>query len=307
MNLFNFKMAGVGVLALAHGSGCAVKRFAVNQLGDALALGSETTFASDDDPDLVREAVPFSLKLMESLLAESPNHRGLLLATCRGFTEYAYAFIQEDADETEARDLVAAQALKVRARKLYLRARNYGVRGLEVSHHGFATALRTNPVAAVQAARRADVPALDWTAAAWGSAIANGKDNPELVADRPIVEALIDRAFALEPDFDEGALHRALISYEMVRPGITMDEAVARARKHFAQAVAVANGKLAAPYVALAEQVCVRKQQKKEFQELLHRALAINVDEKPAARLENLVMQRRARWLLSRTDELFVD
>jgi hypothetical protein len=57
--------------------GCSIKRMAVNKLGDALAAGG-TTFASDDDPELVKAAVPFSLKLMESLLAESPNHLGLL-------------------------------------------------------------------------------------------------------------------------------------------------------------------------------------------------------------------------------------
>ena len=43
-----------------------------------------------------------------------------------------------------------------------------------------------------------------------------------------------------------------------------------------------------------------------EFKELLNRALAINPDAKPEWRLVNLVMQRRARWLLSRTDELFL-
>ena len=55
------------------GSGCSVKRLAINRVGDALT-GSGTTFASDDDPELVKAAVPFSLKLMESLLAESPRH-----------------------------------------------------------------------------------------------------------------------------------------------------------------------------------------------------------------------------------------
>ena len=63
-------------------TGCSIKRIAVNKLGDALA-GGGTTFASDDDPDLVKAAVPFSLKLMESLLAESPRHKGLLFATAR--------------------------------------------------------------------------------------------------------------------------------------------------------------------------------------------------------------------------------
>ena len=104
-------------------TGCSLKRYAVNQVGNALASGG-STFARDDDPELVRAAVPFSLKLMESLLAESPRHRGLLFATSSGFTQYAYAFIQQDADELEDKDLAAAKALRVRAKRLYLRARD---------------------------------------------------------------------------------------------------------------------------------------------------------------------------------------
>src|SRR5215469_2620784 len=73
-------------------TGCSIKRIAINKLGDSLASGG-TTFASDNDPDLVGDALPFSLKLMESLLAESPRHRGLLFATASGFTQYAFVYI----------------------------------------------------------------------------------------------------------------------------------------------------------------------------------------------------------------------
>ena len=85
------------LVAALLATGCSVRRFAVNRVGDALA-GSGTTFASDDDPDLIQAAVPFSLKLIESLLAESPRHRGLLFAACSNFTQYSYAFVAEDAD-----------------------------------------------------------------------------------------------------------------------------------------------------------------------------------------------------------------
>src|SRR5438270_730817 len=122
-------------LALVQ-SGCSIKRYAVNQVGNALA-GGGTTFASDDDPELVRAAVPFSLKLMETLIAESPRHSGLLLAAASGFTQYAYAFVEEDAEETEPKDFEASEEMKIRARKLYLRARNYGLRGLAVAHPHF--------------------------------------------------------------------------------------------------------------------------------------------------------------------------
>ena len=68
--------------ALLLSTGCSIKRVAINQLGNALASGG-STFTSDDDPELVEAAIPFGLKLYESLLAESPKHTGLLLAAAR--------------------------------------------------------------------------------------------------------------------------------------------------------------------------------------------------------------------------------
>jgi predicted anti-sigma-YlaC factor YlaD len=285
-------------------TGCSIKKIAVNKLGDSLASGG-TTFTSDDDPDLVGEALPFSLKLMESLLAESPQHRGLLLATCSGFTEYAFVYVQVPAEEIEDQDLAKADFLRMRARHLYLRARNYGLRGLEVNHRGFATELRQDARAAVSKAEVKDVPLLYWTAASWGAAISVSKDNPEMIADQPIVEALIDRALALNADYDFGAIHGFLITYESVRRTANGDFAV-RSRKHFERAVELTSGQSAAPYVALATTVSVSKQDSTEFEALLKKALAVDPDARPEWRLMNLVMQRRARWLLSREDELFV-
>jgi predicted anti-sigma-YlaC factor YlaD len=284
--------------------GCSLKRMAVNKVGDALA-GSGSIFASDDDPELVKAAAPFSLKLMESLLQESPRHQGLLLATASGFTEYAYAFVQQDADEAEDKDIATASALRARARRLYLRARNYGLRGLEVSHHGFQQALKTNPKEAVARTRAKDVPLLYWTAVSWAAAVSVSKDDPDLIADLPKIEALIDQALKLDERFDNGAIHTFLIAYEMNRrPG--EGEPALRARRHFERAVELSGGQAAAPLVSFAESVSVQRQDLPEFKSLLNRALAINPDGRPEWRLTNLVMQRRARWLLARSDELFL-
>jgi predicted anti-sigma-YlaC factor YlaD len=284
--------------------GCSVKKFAINKLGDSLANGG-TNFASDDDPDLVGEALPFSLKLMEGLLAESPRHRGLLFATASGFTQYAYVFVQQPEEQLEDRNLEEADALKGRARRLYLRARNYGLRGLETRYPGLEMRLRQGPKAAVRKTTVRDVPLLYWTAVSWGAAIAVSKDNPEMVADQLIVEALIDRSFELDPDYDSGAIHSFLITYESVRVGASKDFA-SRSRKHFDRAVELTSRQSASPYVALAEAVSVNNQDRQEFESLLKKALAVNPDARPEWRLSNIVMQRRARWLLSREDELFV-
>jgi predicted anti-sigma-YlaC factor YlaD len=50
----------------------------------------------------------------------------------------------------------------------------------------------------------------------------------------------------------------------------------------------------------------VSTQDSAEFESLLNKALAVNPDARPEWRLTNLVMQRRARWLLASEDELFV-
>jgi predicted anti-sigma-YlaC factor YlaD len=80
-----------------------------------------------------------------------------------------------------------------------------------------------------------------------------------------------------------------------------------RARKHFERAMQLSGGLRASPMVSLAETVAVREQDRKEFRSLLERALAVDPDARPEWRLANLVMQRRARWLLSREDLLFAE
>ena len=59
-------------------------RRALAAASDAVAQ-SGGTYGSDDDPELVRDAVPFGLKTMEGLLVEHPEHKGLLTALASGF------------------------------------------------------------------------------------------------------------------------------------------------------------------------------------------------------------------------------
>jgi len=293
-------LALVGLL----GFGCSPKRTAVNFLGNALA-SSGTTFASDDDPELIKAAVPFSLKLMESLLAESPRHKKLLLATSSGFTQYAYAFVQLEADQLETTSFAGAETMRDRARRLYIRARDYGLRGLDTSHRHFSRDLSADPRNAVARARKKDVPLLYWTALAWGAAISVSKDDPYRVAEIPQMEALIDRALQLDETYAAGAIHAFLITYEMSREGAP-GEPADRSRHHFERAMSLSGGRLASPLVALAEAVCVQEQKVGEFDRLLAQALALDADADPDNRLMNLIMQERARWLLSQRDALFL-
>ena len=268
-------------------AGCSLRHAALEQMAGALAEGG-AAFASDDDPELVRAAAPVTLKLIEAMLEQRPADARLHLAAASGFAQYAYAFVQQDADEAEAVDLQRALALSRRARLLYARARDHGLHGL---------ALGDGPEAAGLAF---------WTGMSWAALIALSKDEPEMLADLPRVDALVHRALELDEGYGAGALQTFLIAYEVSHPAAAAGS-TARARGRFARAMQLSGGRDAAPLVALAESVCVREQQKAEFDALLERALAIDTRQPSPQRLANLVAQRRARWLLARRAELFLE
>ena len=284
---------------LAAGCGCSIKRMAVNKFGDALASGG-STYESDDDPELVASAVPFGLKLMESLLAESPKHPGLLLAASSGFTEYAYAFVGQQADETRGENLERSDAMRERARKMYLRAHNYGLRGLEARYPGFGAALESDVATAVARVRKRDVPLLYWTAASLGLAISGSKDSPAMIARLPLVEALIGRAAELDETWGGGAVPEFLITIEGARSGVKKEELQRRMRLHFDRALEISKGRDAGAFVSYAENACIPAQNAAEFKSMIEKALAVDTEGNPDNRLANLIAQRRARWLLKR-------
>jgi tetratricopeptide (TPR) repeat protein len=298
-------LSWLAALALAIlACGCSLKRMAVNTVANSIASGGDV-FSRDDDPELIRAAVPFGLKTMESLLEVVPRNRNLLLAACQGYTQYAYAFVQLDADTIESTRYEEATRLHDRALKLFLRGRDYGLRALEVKHKGITRQLQSHPDAAARALSAKEVPLIFWTAAAWGSAINLGKDRPDLAADIDAVRAMILRGLALDERYERGAFHEAMIVMESLPPA--MGGSPDRARRHFERAIAFSHGTKPGPFVTLAQSVSVASQDRREFRELLAKALAVDPQTYPSDRLQTILLQSKARALLAREDELFLD
>jgi len=292
------------VLGLGIGlPGCSVKRMAINMVGDALSE-SGTTFAADDDPELVQAAVPFGLKTMESLLAQSPKHKGLLAAACSGFTQYSYAFVQLEADYVEAQDLQRATQMRARAKKLYLRAVGYGMRALEVDLPGFREQLQKDADATLAKTTRKQVPVLYYTAAAWAAAFAVDVTDSQLSVDQTAIEKMMRRALALDETWEKGSIHDFFISWEAGHA--SAGGSYEKAQEQYERAKQLAGGQRVSPLVSYAESVSVSRQNRKEFEQLLNEALRFDVSQAaPEQRLANIIAQRRAKWLLSRADELF--
>jgi predicted anti-sigma-YlaC factor YlaD len=295
------------VLALT-GAACSLRSYAIRMVGDALASG-ESVYESEDDLELVGQALPFGLKLTESLLASAPDDRGLLLAAARGYALYSYAYVAYEAEILRDQDLDRSLALRDRAHRLYLRAVRYGFRGLEQSCPGLEAAMVADPQRAVAAIgrrhKKREVPLLYWTAAALGLAIASAPEDPAMLARLPEVEAMLDRALALDEAWDAGALHEFKVTFAGAKPGAPPDPALIK--QHYARALDLSHGLSAGLYVAYAEAVSLPARDRVEFRAMLERAIAVDPDRQPDDRLATLVAQRRARWLLGRIDDLIAE
>jgi predicted anti-sigma-YlaC factor YlaD len=297
----------LSALAVLLGPLAGCKTIAIGAAADAVA-GTGDVYATDEDPELVREAVPFGLKTMEALLAEKSDDEDLLAALASGFTQYAYAFVQADA---EAADLAGrspeARAGRERARKLFLRARAYGLRALRERNEDLAKAIASgrDVPAALREAEDEDVPLLYWTASAWVLAISNAKDDMSLVAELPVPIAMMERALELDEKWNEGALHEFFVSYDATRSAAEGGGAD-RVRRHLDRALALSMNKKLGPRVAYAEGVLVQAQDRDTFTRTLEEVLAADPGEVAKYRLANVLAQRRARLLLAHVDDLFL-
>lgn len=282
-------------------AGCSPKKMGISRMADALS-STASAFTRDNDPEFVRQAAPSTLKMVEMMIEGSPTHPGLLMTACSGFTQYAYAFLQADADVADP-STQSAKDLKARAAAMYERARGYCLRALEIRHPGAAKGLQSDPKALLASMAAPDVPALYWTGVAWGGGLLLSNNPLPRIGELATVRALFSRALQLDEAWEGGTIHEAMIAVESLP--VLLGGSAARAREHFNRAVALSNGESAFGYVALATGVAQPGKDRAEFERLLRAALAIDVSKRPSIRLANLIAQKRARYLLTQTDKLF--
>ena len=112
---------------------CSIKKMAMKQVANALtAPGGSTVFTGDNDPEFVGDALPFAIKMYESLLASIPQHQGLQLRTGSLYVMYANAFLHTPAEMLVDEEYEKQEFLLKRAKNLYLRGRDILLEALDL-------------------------------------------------------------------------------------------------------------------------------------------------------------------------------
>jgi predicted anti-sigma-YlaC factor YlaD len=306
-----------GILGLLVLGGCSINRMAIKAVSNALTgEGSAAVFTSDSDPELVGEAIPFAIKMYETLLSSNPDHQGLILTTGSLFVMYANAFVQGPAFLLPPGEYLRRDAEYRRAKALYLRGAAILHRGLDLKYPGFSAAYRGAVqtgadeggvlAALLGKTKKEDVPLLYWTVAGTLSAFSLNPVDLALGREIPSLSRLIARAYELDPDFNRGALDEFYLLFYGSLP-LAMGGDPALAVEYFERAVEKTQGLSAGPYVAYAESIAIAAQDYPGFKANLEKALAIDPDADRDNRLVTILAQRKARFLLDNAPAHFID
>lgn len=278
--------------------GCSLSKLVADNMGGTFR-DTQAAMNREGCPRHAREAAPTFLKMLDGFIVSSPLNEELLLSGAEMNATFASALIEEEDPDW--------------ARELYRKAYGYGRRALRLEDEDLDQALDGNEKALRAALARLEpgddaLPALFFTALAWGSRIGLSRDDPRAVADMPKVVVILERLAAIAPDFYHAGAHLVLAVYHGSRGSMLGGDA-RRSVAHFAEARKRTAGKYLIVDVLYARYGCVALGEKEperaraEFRKALERVLAAPDDIDPENRLVTAVAKGRAKKLLAEIDD----
>ncbi|MCA9581901.1 MAG: hypothetical protein KC416_08900, partial [Myxococcales bacterium] len=196
-------MVRIALLSLlVVGPGCSMNRLTANTTADVFKEAAPA-FDHHWDYEFAGAAAPSNLMQLEGFLRVVPENRTLLIELARGYTAYAYGWIEDEKEIASQEDMEREEHLAHRARLMYLRARDLAFRDLEQDAEG-VTAMRRRPLPDFQkflAAHFVDkeqAEGLFWAGYAWGSAINLSREDPTMIADLGYAKALVEHSAVLD-------------------------------------------------------------------------------------------------------------
>ena len=245
------------------------------------------------DAALAKDALPADLKLMEGLLKSDPKNEQLLNALCMGFAGYANLFVEDEDPE--------------RASRLYVRARNYGLKALGLS--GVSSEKSNSKevflLSSLKTVDDDDIDALFWMTLSWNAWINLNLDKPLALAQLGQAGACLDTLLRIKPDYYYGAPYVLKGTIAAAMPGLLGGNAES-AKAAFEKALQLGERKLFLTHYYYAKYYAVRVQDKALFTKLLREIEKGIPNQLKGACLINSVIQKKAKKLNDISEDLFL-
>lgn len=262
-------------------------------LAPSIVSDFKKTIFEECDPDLAENAIPGNLKLLEGLLKSDPNNPHVLLALCEGFTGYGLLFVEPESPE--------------RASRLYLRARDYGIRALGNKGKPLKSpeSLGKGIQNLLKRYTKEDMEPLLWVSLSWSAWVNLNLDNPRAIAHLPVLDACMDKVAEMNGDLFFGLPWVLIGTTLSARPPLFGGD-LDRAASCFKRAMEISGEKFFLIQYYYARYYAVRVQDRALFDRLLRDIVAGDPGALKEVCLINAVMQDMAEDLRNCADDLFI-
>lgn len=289
---------------------CSPKPLIVRQMTGLVDSGM-VAFERDDDLDLMEKAIPANVKLLEAMLASSPDDCRLLTLLSRLYGSYAFGFMETRLEasffgartsDTQAMDMAS---LKNQVNRYYEKGAGYALTALEKYAPGATEAFRKVDTLRpyLDSLDKKAVAPLFWYGFNLGGWVNRNLDSIRAVSRAHVVRTIMERVIGLDPGYHHGGAHLFLMVYFGSRPPM-MGGNQAVARGHYRQLKRITGNDYLMVDLFYAR-YCLHQQQDREaFVDVMQRIIAHPQADNDRA-LYNAIAGRRAAIYLSAVDTLF--
>lgn len=249
------------------------------------------SFNKNPDIQLMEDSMPFTLNGLSGLIDISPNNTSFLINAAHAYFGYTFAFVEDE-------DVV-------RARKLYIISRDYGLRAL---FRNSPEKIRDMPLdefkKKVKRLGKRDAPALFWTTVAWLSYININLGDFSVYLDIPKAEVLTDKLMEVDDRFYYASPYLLKACYYAAQPEIAGGQPE-KAKEYFKKGIELSNGKFLMHHLFYAKYYAVRTQDKDLFLDLLKMIKDAPEDVVPDLCAVTNVCKMKAEKLMKSADDYF--
>ena len=254
-----------------------------------------------DQPELVSIYFEKKIKKLEKSDMTSLDQQRDLMRTK---VEYGFGIIMEHADRLIDVDYSSALDKYKKANIIFKDARDSGISILNDRYSNFNEWIRGG--VELQFTNN-DITDLYWLAAAYGGAISSSRGDPFELIHLPKVGRILRKCIELDPEWNNGAVYSAMMSFTSTRTDISEDLLRDSVDFYFNKAILYSDSLDAGPFLAYAESIHKTYQERKEFEDKLNYVIDMKTKSRSRYELPNLIAKNRAEWLLSKTDDYFLE
>ena len=218
--------------------------------------------------------------------------------------EYAYGILMEKGDRLFEDDYSKSSTYYDKANKLFLEAKQSSFMLLSERYSNFDHWIKKDSIILFQ---KNDIHDLYWYAASLAGVIQSGRgSDPHELVNIPIIGMLLNTAIEIDPNWEDGKLYSAMMSYTAVRPDLYGQALEDSVNFYYKKALQLSDSSDVSIFVSYAELIHKPKQQKKDFIDKLNYVIQTELANNRKNEISNLLSKRRAKWLLSKVDDYFL-